>query len=114
MIIAVPSKNRAGRTTSQKVLPDSTFYVPESEVHQYEQFIDTVVAVPMDVRGITPTRNWILKHCGEKDVVFIDDDVKTCGYTRYDERHSRKVEIRDEDFWMGEFSKFFSKGGMYQ
>lgn len=108
MIIAVPSKNRAGRTTTQKVLPNCTFYVPESEVHQYEQFIKNVVAVPMDVRGITPTRNWILKNCGERDVVFIDDDVKSCGYTRCDERQSKKVEIRDEDFWMEEFAKFFS------
>jgi len=108
MIIAVPSKNRAGRTTTQKVLPNCTFYVPESEVHQYEQFIKNVVAVPMDVRGITPTRNWILKNCGEREVVFIDDDVKTCGYTRCDERQSKKVEIRDEDFWMEEFAKFFS------
>jgi len=108
MIIAVPSKNRAGRTTTQKVLPNCTFYVPESEVHQYEQFIKNVVAVPMDVRGITPTRNWILKNCGEREVVFIDDDVKTCGYTRCDERQSKKVEIRDEEFWMEEFAKFFS------
>jgi hypothetical protein len=108
MIVAVPSKNRAGRTTTQKVLPNCTFYVPESEVHQYEQYIKNVVAVPMNVRGITPTRNWILKTCGEKEVVFVDDDVKTCGYTRCDERQSKKVEIRDEDFWLGEFAKFFS------
>jgi len=108
MIIAVPSKNRAGRTTTQKVLPNCVFYVPESEVHQYEQFIKNVVAVPMNVRGITPTRNWILKNCGEREVVFIDDDVKSCGYTKLEKRQSKKVEIRNEEFWLEEFAKFFS------
>jgi len=108
MIVAVPSKNRAGRTTTQQVLPSSIFYVPESEVHQYEQYIKNVVAVPMNVRGITPTRNWILKNCKEKEVVFVDDDVKTCGYTKFEERKSKKIEIRDEDFWLDEFKKFFS------
>tara|TARA_R110000822_G_scaffold305967_1_gene431987 strand:- start:43 stop:759 length:717 start_codon:yes stop_codon:yes gene_type:complete len=108
MIIAVPSKNRAGRTTTQKVLPNCTFFVPESEVHQYEQFIKNVVAVPMTIRGITPTRNWILRNCNEKNVVFIDDDVKYCGYLRLDERKCKKIEIRDEQFWIEEFAKFFS------
>ena len=82
MIIAIPSKNRAGKTTSQRVLPNATFYVPESEVHQYKQFVKNVIAVPKEVKGITPTRNWILKNTKERYVVFIDDDVKTCGWTK--------------------------------
>tara|TARA_R110002051_G_scaffold324860_2_gene424198 strand:- start:1547 stop:2263 length:717 start_codon:yes stop_codon:yes gene_type:complete len=107
MIIAIPSKSRAGRTTSQKVLPNGIFYVPESEVHQYKPFVKNVIGVPKEVKGITPTRNWILKNTKEKYVVFIDDDVKTCGYTKLEKRKSRKIEIRSEQFWNVEFEKFF-------
>ena len=107
MIIAIPSKNRAGRTTSQRVLPNATFYVPESEVHQYIQFVKNVIAVPKEVKGITPTRNWILKNTKERYVVFIDDDVKTCGWTKCEKRNCKKIEIKDEDFWNKEFQKFF-------
>ena len=70
MLIAVPSKSRASLTTTNKILPSATFYVPKSEIHQYQSLIKNVVAVPNDIKGITPTRNWILKHTKEKYVVF--------------------------------------------
>ena len=76
MLIAVPSKNRAGKTTTDRILPNiATFYVPESEIHQYS-YIKNVVGVPKEVQGITATRNWILKNTDEKWVVFLDDDAK--------------------------------------
>ena len=107
MLIAVPSKNRAGRTTTNKILPNiATFFVPQREVHQYSN-IKNVQAVPNDVQGITPTRNWILKNTNEKKVVFLDDDAKNVGYTKLNERKSQKVEIRDEAFWFEEFHKAF-------
>ena len=60
MLIAVPSKNRAGRTTTNRILPNiATFFVPQSEVHQYH-YIKNVVGVPNEIQGITNTRNWIL------------------------------------------------------
>lgn len=74
MLIAIPSKNRAGNTTTNKILPNvGTFFVPESEIHQYQSYIKNVVGVPNDVRGITATRNWILKNSKEKHVVFLDE-----------------------------------------
>lgn len=106
MIIAIPSKNRAGKTTSQKILPNAIFYVPESQIHQYQN-IKNVVGVPKEIQGITKTRNWILKNCNDSRVVFIDDDVKCCGYVRLEKRNSKKIEIKDEDFWMNEFEKLF-------
>lgn len=106
MIIAIPSKNRAGKTTSQKILPNAVFYVPESQIHQYQN-IKNVVGVPKEIQGITKTRNWILKNCNDTRVVFIDDDVKTCGYVRLEKRNSKKIEIKDEDFWINEFEKLF-------
>ena len=80
MLIAVPSKNRAGRTTTDKLLPNLvTFFVPESEVHQYS-YVKNVVGIPNDVQGITKTRNWILKNTKEKRVVMLDDDVKKTAF----------------------------------
>ena len=107
MLIAVPSKNRAGRTKTDKVLPNyATFFVPESEVHNYK-YVKNVIAVPKDIKGITATRNWILKNTSERLVVFLDDDVKTCGYTKLERYQSKKVEIKDEGFWYEEFTKCF-------
>lgn len=107
MLIAIPSKNRAYKTTTDKVLPNiGTFYVPESEIHNY-QYVKNVVAVPNEVRGITPTRNWILKNTDEKWVVFIDDDVKHAGYMQMNEYNATKIEIREEGFWEDEFLKAF-------
>jgi len=107
MLIAVPSKNRAGKTTTNKVLPNyGTFFVPESEIHNY-QYIKNVVAIPSSVQGITPTRNWILNNTNERLVVFLDDDVKTCGYTKLERYQAKRVEIRDEGFWYEEFTKSF-------
>lgn len=107
MLIAVPSKGRAGLTTTDKILPNAVFFVPKSEYHQYEGLIKNVVAIPNTVRGITPTRNYILQNTDKKWVVFIDDDVKYAGYMKCEERKSKKIEIRNEDFWMEEFLKYF-------
>lgn len=107
MLIAVPSKNRAGRTTTNKVLPNyATFFVPESEVHNYK-YIKNVVGVPKNVKGITETRNWILKNTEERLVVFLDDDVKSCGYTKLEKYNAKQIKINDEGFWYEEFVKCF-------
>jgi glycosyltransferase involved in cell wall biosynthesis len=107
MLIAVPSKNRAGRTTTNKLLPNTaTFFVPESEINQYN-YIKNVVGVPKEIKGITPTRNWILKNTQEKYVVFLDDDVKNAGYTIMHNRNCEKIEIKDEMFWYEQFLLFF-------
>ncbi len=107
MLIAIPSKGRAGLTTSQKILKNATWFVPVSELHQYEGLYKNVIGVPIEVQGITQTRNWILKNSKNKYVVFIDDDVKNAGYTKMNERKSEKIDIKDEDFWMDEFLKLF-------
>lgn len=108
MLIAVPSKGRAGLTTTNKILPNlCTFYIPESEYHQYKDLVKNIVCVPKEVQGITATRNWILQNTKEKWVVFLDDDAKNVGYNKLEERKTKKIEIRDEGFWAEEFLKFF-------
>jgi hypothetical protein len=107
MHIAIPSKNRAGKCTTQKIIKDCTFYVSESEVHQYKQFYDNVVGMPKEVIGITKARNWILKNCNQKYVVMLDDDVKTAGYIKFNERNVKMIKVLEEDFWLNEFNNFF-------
>jgi glycosyltransferase involved in cell wall biosynthesis len=107
MLLAIPSKGRAGLTTSQKILPNATWFVPDSELHQYKGLYKNVVGVPISVKGITATRNWILKNTDEKWVVFLDDDVKDCGYLKLLERKTIHIKIKDEKFWNDEFVKLF-------
>lgn len=106
MIIAVPSKNRAMQTTTDKILPDASFYVPKSEVHNYS-YVKNVIAVPDEVKGITKTRNWILNNTHDKYVVFLDDDVKSCGWVKLNRYNSEKLEIKEQSFWVSEFRKLF-------
>src|SRR6056297_239234 len=108
MEIAVPSKNRAGNTTTQDILQDSNFYVPESQVKQYKQAgIKNVLGVPKNVIGITNTRNWILKNSEETRLVFVDDDVKKCGYRKIFSEKTERIEKRQQGFWLQEFQKLF-------
>ena len=99
MLIAVPSKGRAGLTTTNKILPNlSTFFIPESEYHQYKGIVKNIECVPKEVQGITATRNWILENSDDQWVVFLDDDAKNVGYNKLEERKTKKIEIRDEGF----------------
>jgi len=108
MLIAIPSKGRAGLTTTNKILPNiGTFFIPESEYHQYKGLVKNIVCIPKEVQGITSTRNWILQNSDERWVVFLDDDAKNVGYTKLEERKSKKVDIKDEGFWGEEFIKAF-------
>lgn len=107
MLIAIPSKNRAGRTSTNKILPNiGTFFVPNSEIHQYS-YIKNVIGIPNNIQGITNTRNWILKNTDQKWVVFLDDDAKNVGYTELGRTQAKKIDIRDEGFWCEEFLKAF-------
>lgn len=106
-MIAIPSKGRASKTTSQRILTAATFFVPELEAEGYRGAVkNPIVAVPGNVQGITKTRNWILDHVQDQEVVFVDDDVRTAGYLWM---QSERAEVRriEEAGWIGEFQKLF-------
>jgi hypothetical protein len=108
MLIAVPSKGRAGMTTTNNILPNiATWFVPDSEIHQYKGLYKNLVGVPKDVKGITATRNWILKNTTEKRVVMLDDDVKIAGYTKLHANRGEQIKKTGEYFWQDEFTKYF-------
>lgn len=108
MIIAVPSKGRAGATKTDRILGGNcVFYVPESETHQYS-YIENVVGVPISVSGITETRNWILKNCNDSRVVFVDDDVKSAGWIKIGKSNVKNISEKNGSFWYNEFEKIFN------
>lgn len=107
MLIAIPSKGRAGKVKSQKVLPCAVIYVPESEVDDYEAMgTQNVVGVPDSVRGITATRNWILDNTDQGWVVFVDDDVKSQGWKDLGDENAKARKMNEEE-WLQSFTRLF-------
>lgn len=83
MLVAIPSKGRAGKVRSQAFISSAQVFVPETEAADYTRMgAQNVVPVPDQVRGITATRNWILDHTPERWVVFVDDDLKRAGWVQ--------------------------------
>lgn len=81
MLIAVPSKGRAGKVTSIDILGNAkhlaVVFCPQSEADAYREHHGEVVGVPDSVKGITATRNHILDYAkdrGIKRIVQVDDD----------------------------------------
>lgn len=108
MLIAIPSKGRPYKSKSKELLKTATLFVPENEVRFYKEIYNEVVGVPNEVKGITATRNWILKNTDEKYVVFIDDDLKQAGYWVDKEPKGRKfINITDEKIWLDNFLRLF-------
>lgn len=108
MLIAIPSKGRPFKSPSKELLKRAVLYVPEYEADEYRKIYSEVVAVPNDVKGITPTRNWILKSTDEKRVVFIDDDMKVQGrFVLKPDGYGLKHQKMTEEEWIREFERLF-------
>lgn len=104
--IAIPSKGRAGLMTSQKIFKSGVIYVPENEVKQYSIYSNKIVGVPIDVKGITATRNWILKN-NSCNIFFLDDDLQYGGYHIKDDEKKKVNRIKDEGIWIKDIKKMF-------
>jgi hypothetical protein len=105
--IAIPSKGRAGLITSQNIFKSGVLYVPESELMQYSIYKNKIVQIPNEVKGITQTRNWILKHNENKNVFFLDDDLQYGGYIERKETKYKVIRVEDESVYIGEIEKLF-------
>jgi len=106
MLVVIPSKNRAGKITSHKVIKSAKIYVSSSEFHIYNNIYDNVISIPKEIEGITSTRNWILKNTNEKYVIFIDDDVKSQGYIKLYNEKTKKISMLENE-WINEWQKLF-------
>jgi hypothetical protein len=108
LIIAIPSKGRPTGVKSTKVLPSAVLFVPEMEVRDYRKTNPKteIVGVPARIRGITPTRNWILDHTKDRWVVMADDDLLAQGYVKL-HAHNGEVRKLNEAEWITEIVKLF-------
>ena len=109
MVIAVPSKSRAGRAPTLTYLGHlATAFVPENEYNAYRLVYPAVrvEAVPLTVRGITATRNWILDNVQDARVVFVDDDLKTQGYMELLGQSARQRKLKPHQ-WVAEWARLF-------
>jgi len=108
MLIAIPSKGRAGKVRSIKVLRSATLFVPDYEAEAYKRIYgdDHVVAVPNDVKGITATRNWILDNAHDDRVVMLDDDVKAQGWFKLYDHFAKHYDLSEPE-WIREFTRLF-------
>lgn len=108
MLIAIPSKSRPFRSKSKELLKSAVLYVPACEYDEYRKIYNEVVAVPDDVKGITATRNWILKNTQERWVVFVDDDLKSQGrWIAKPQGYGIKHKRMTEEEWLTEFERLF-------
>ena len=105
--IAIPSKGRAGIITSQSIFKSATLYVPSSEVTQYSIYENKIVGIPTEVKGITATRNWILKENENRNVFFIDDDLQYFGYVERSEEKYKVKRLNSEEIAIKEIEKLF-------
>lgn len=106
MLIAIPSKGRAGKVKSTKYLPTATLFVPEYEEAAYKAFHGNVTAVPSAVVGITQTRNWILDNANDDSVVMVDDDVMKAGWIKLNQHNVKQVNLAPDE-WLKECSTLF-------
>jgi hypothetical protein len=104
--VAIPSKGRAGLISSQSVFKSAVLYVPESEVRQYSIYSNRIVGVPNTVRGITQTRNWILKN-NDCNIFFLDDDLEYGGYVERSEEKYKVKRVKEEAVYLREIEKLF-------
>jgi len=104
--IAIPSKGRAGLMTSYEIFKSAVIYVPENEVKQYSIYKNKIVGIPIEVKGITETRNWILKN-NDCNIFFLDDDFEYGGYVERTEEKYKVKRVKDESIYIKEIEKLF-------
>jgi len=108
MLLAVPSKGRAGKVKTAEVLPSVVIYCPQDEVRYYRRSNpeQSIVGVPKSVRGITATRNWILNNTDDLRVVMVDDDVRDQGWFELLERNAKRRRMTAAD-WLSVCGRMF-------
>ena len=100
MLFAIPSKGRAGKVKTLEIIKNGVIYCPENECREYQSAHpkNKVVAVPGVIKGITPTRNFILKNSDDERVVMIDDDIKNQGWVQLLKEKSKHTKMSQNEW----------------
>lgn len=107
MKICVPSSNRAKNTKTQKVLSTCIFFVPENQYDEYKKsLVQEIIPVPNEFYGITKTRNFILNYFKGENIIFVDDDLKECGFFKAGQRFDFRKD-NYEPVLLKEFNRCF-------
>jgi len=99
--IYIPSKGRAGKVTTHKLVNNPIICVPKNEVDEYRKYHEEVMSVPNSIYGITATRNYILDNAECKNVIMIDDDAVTVQYHENGKKQNLKPNEIDSLFENG-------------
>ena len=75
--IVCPSRGRAAKVLTKKLVKDLIIVVPHNEVQEYKKYNPNceIIGTPDHIKGITPTRQWILEKYKDEHLFMIDDDV---------------------------------------
>jgi hypothetical protein len=74
MIRIIPSANRADICTTHKLIKDSLYLVPESQLDDYKKYVPNVISHSDNIKGISSKRNFIIKKYNQ--VIMFDDDLQ--------------------------------------
>ena len=108
MLVAIPSKSRPYPSKTKELMKSGVLFVPACELADYKKVYNEVIGVPDEVKGITATRNWILKNTDERWVLFIDDDLDTQGrFVLKNKGYGIKPKKMTEREWLQEIERLF-------
>lgn len=71
------SRGRSKTIKSHKLFPDFIeVVVPDDEIELYQKTIpNPLIAIPKELKGLGPVRNWCINNFKEETVIMIDDDI---------------------------------------
>jgi hypothetical protein len=76
----IMSRSRARTITTQKLFPQATLVVPESQVEDYRHHGLPMRGVPDELSGVSAIHNWMVGNFAEDVKVMLCDDLTGCLY----------------------------------
>lgn len=63
---------------SENLLKNTTLVIQPHEQEQYSRYknmVGNIMVLPSNIKTIAPTREYIIKNCGQRKIFFLDDDI---------------------------------------
>ena len=95
-VILSPSYKRSSSCFTQKYIKKCLYVVMESEAEEYLKNGHKIMVCPDSAQGnVSRIRNWILENSPKKNLVILDDDIKSFG--RFNGNKPKKM--NEEEFY---------------